>query len=452
MKVQFILPALKEVGGQSWRSIKYSLFPPLGLGLLAGYLAADDEVEIVDEHVQKGNYGQTPDLVAIEVYVTCAKRAYALADQYRARGIYVVMGGLHATACPAEAVEHCDTLITGPAEEAWPRFLDDFRHHRPAPHYSSRTRDLSGLPPIRRDLLDRRLYLVPDSLVVSRGCPHACDFCYKENFYRGGLSFYTAPLDWVLAELAAMRGRHAFFLDDNIFAAPAFSRELFSALRGLNRVWQGAATVASLRDESLLDLAVQSGLRSLFIGFETLSASSLRLHGKNHNLLAEYGAVIKALHDRGVMINASFVFGLADDDESVFARTVDWAVEHGLETATFHILTPYPGTELHQQYQANQRIQRDDWDLYDTRHAVFQHSTLSAQTIEAGYWEAYQRFYSWRSIWRSARTKATWARRLRHFTYTAAWKKLDPLWRAVIEFKKLPYATPLLERLLAGGL
>ncbi len=449
MKVKFVLPALQEAGGRYWRSIKYSLFPPLGLALLAGYLAPEDEAEILDEHVQPPRYDDLPDLVAIEVYVTNAARAYRIADDYRSRGVRVVLGGLHATALPDEAAVHCDTLITGPAEEAWPRFLADFRAGRPAARYSSEVRQLDHVPPIRRDLIDRRRYLVPDSLVVSRGCPHSCDFCYKENFYRGGASFYTAPLDWVRNELAALRGRHVFFLDDNIFAEPEYSAAVFRLLTGSGRVWQGAATVASLRNLPLLDLAVESGLRSLFVGFETLSPASLSTHKKLHNRLEEYDTVIRALHERGVMVNASFVFGMEGDDEAVFRRTAEWAVSRGLETATFHILTPYPGSGLHERYRAEGRLLHEDWARYDTRHAVFRHPRLDATALEAGYAGAYRDFYAWRSIWRAAATKPTLRGRLRHFCYTAGWKKMDPLWRMVIALKKLPCATPLLERLLA---
>ena len=177
MYVKFILPALTEAHGKYFRPIKYSLFPPLGLATLAGYLKDFDEAKIVDEHVQKIYLDDRPDIVAIEAYITSAKRAYCIADYYRKHGVYVVMGGLHPTACPEEALLHADTLVLGPAEEAWPRFLTDFRNHVPESIYRSRSRELSSLPPLRRDLIERRRYLVPNSIVISRGCPHVCDFC-----------------------------------------------------------------------------------------------------------------------------------------------------------------------------------------------------------------------------------------------------------------------------------
>ena len=178
MKVKMLLPALTEATSPFFRPIKYSLFPPLGLATLAGYLQEDDEVEIQDEHVERLRLDDQPDLVVIQVYITSAYRAYRLADHYRARGAYVVLGGLHVTSLPEEAALHADTIFLGPGEDTWPVFLTDFRRGAPERLYRSTTRSLIGIPPIRRDLIRRERYLVPNSIVVSRGCPHVCDFCY----------------------------------------------------------------------------------------------------------------------------------------------------------------------------------------------------------------------------------------------------------------------------------
>ena len=172
MKVKLILPALTEATSPFWRPIKYSLFPPLGLATLAGYLGPDDEVEIQDEHVEMLRLDDEPDLVVIQVYITSAYRAYRLADLYRGRGAHVALGGLHVTSLPDEAARHSDTIFLGPGEDTWPQFLSEFRNGRAARVYQSRVRTLEGLPPIRRDLIKRPLYLVPNSIVVSRGCPH----------------------------------------------------------------------------------------------------------------------------------------------------------------------------------------------------------------------------------------------------------------------------------------
>ena len=213
MKVKMILPALTEAVSPYWRPIKYSLFPPLGLATLAGYLDEDDEVTIQDEHVEPLDLSDEPDLVVIQVYITSAYRAYELADHYRQRGVHVALGGLHVTSLPDEAARHADTIFIGPGEDTWPAFLADFRAGRPGRAYHSRTRTLAGLPLVRRDLIKRQLYLVPNSIVVSRGCPHTCDFCYKEAFFSGGKSFYTQTVDAALAEIERLPGKHLYFLE-----------------------------------------------------------------------------------------------------------------------------------------------------------------------------------------------------------------------------------------------
>src|SRR5687767_912683 len=371
MRVKMILPALTEAKSPFFRPIKYSLFPPLGLATLAAYLDPDDEVEIQDEHVEVLDLDDTPDLVVIQVYITSAYRAYALADHYRRKGAHVALGGLHVTSLPEEAAAHGDTIFIGPGEDTWPMFLQDFRHGRQQPIYRSVVRTLERVPPIRRDLIKRHLYLVPNSIVVSRGCPHVCDFCYKEAFFEGGRSFYTQTVDAALAEIARLPGRHLYFLDDHLFGAPRFAMSLFDGMRGMGRLWQAAGTVNSILAPDLLEKAVAAGLRSLFVGFETLNPANLAEQRKYQNMRRDYSAAIRRLHDLGVMINGSFVFGMDADEGSVFGRTVEWAIEHGIETATFHILTPYPGTALYRRMADQGRLTTADWDRYDTRHAVF---------------------------------------------------------------------------------
>ena len=451
MKVKLILPAITEANSPFFRPIKYSLFPPLGLATLAGYLDETDEIELQDEHVERLRLDDDPDLVVIQVYITSAYRAYALADHYRGKGAHVCLGGLHVTSLPEEAARHADTIFTGPGEDTWPAFLRDYRAGRPGKIYRSQVRTLAGLPRVRRDLFKRHLYLVPNSVVVSRGCPHQCDFCYKESFYQGGRSFYTQTVEAALAEIERLPGKHLYFLDDHLFGDPRFAGALFDGLRGMGRLWQAAATVQAVLRPGLLEKAAASGLRSLFVGFETLNPHNLRAQHKYQNLNRDYAAAIRRLHEHGVMVNASFVFGMDEDDETVFERTVDWAVRQGIETATFHILTPYPGTALHARMQAEGRITSQDWDLYDTRHAVYRPARMSAEALEAGYWRAYRDFYGWGAILRSAWAQEEWGERLRHLAYAGGWKKLEPLWDVVIRLKGVANFLPLLEAVLEGA-
>ena len=449
MKVKMILPALTEASGPYWRPIKYSLFPPLGLLTLAAYLSDSDEIEICDEHTQKLNLDDRPDLVVIQAYITSAYRAYTIADSYRSKGVYVAIGGLHPTALPDEVKQHCDSVFTGPGEDTFPQFLRDFRNGEPKPFYRSTQRDLTDSPVPRRDLLKRELYLAPNSIVVSRGCPHSCDFCYKDGFYRGGKSFYTAQLDRSIAEIDAMPGRHLFFLDDNIFGSPAYASSLFDAIKGMNRVWQAAGTVAGILNEPLIEKAAESGLRSLFVGFETLSAANLRSYNKLQNLNREYTEAIRRLHSLGVMVNASFVFGMDGDDPDVFKRTVEWAINNGIETATFHILTPYPGTALYDRMVRENRMVSTNWDDYDTRHVVFRPAGMTAEQLQDGYRQAYRDFYSWSSILRSAGAHDSLTDKARHLIYSAGWKKFEFLWAPIIKLKLVQKALPILEEVLS---
>lgn len=449
MKVKMILPALTEATGPYWRSIKYSLFPPLGLATLAGYLDPNDDIEIQNEHVQPLDLNDTPDLVVIEVYITAARRAYEIADQYRRKGSHVCLGGLHVTSRPEEAAPHADTIFLGPGEDTWPQFLDDYRQGRPGTRYQSVIRSLDNMPAPRRDLIDRRRYLVPNTVVVTRGCPHHCDFCYKDAFFRGGKGFYTQPVDQALGEINRLPGRHVYFLDDNLFANPRFVSALMDGLEGMGRVWQAAATVqAVLREDGLVEKAARTGCRSLFIGFETLDTDGLSSVSKVQNLQVDYDLAVRKLADQGIMVNGSFVYGMDTHDESVFDRTVEWAVSAGLATATFHILTPYPGTVLYDRFARQGRILTKNWDLYDTRHAVFQPAKMTPETLEKGYWRSYQQFYRWSNIVQAAWTQPTLRQRLRHLAYAGAWKKFERVWNFVVRNRLVYHAIPLLEQVL----
>lgn len=331
MKVKLILPALLEATDPGFRPIKYALFPPLGLAALAGYLGPDDEVVLEDEHVMPLTLDDAPDLVVMSVYVTSARRAYALADHYRGLGSHVALGGLHVSSRPDEAAAHADSVFIGPGEDTWPAFLADLRRGEPAGRYVSQRRSLEGVPPVRRDLIDRRRYLCPNSIVVSRGCPHHCDFCYKDAFYGPGVSFYVETVDRALAEIEAMPGRHVYFLDDHLLGNPRFAAALFAGMRGMG---------------------------------------------------------------------------------------------------------------------ADGRITDTDWDHYDTRHVVFRPRHMTAGELLSGYQRAYREFYAWRSIVRGAAGQATPRQVARHLAYAGGWKRLEPMWDAIIRSRRTSAILPLLEATL----
>lgn len=325
-----ILPALTEAESPFWRPIKYSLFPPLGLATLAAYLSPDDEIDLQDQHVENVTLDDYPHLVVIQVYITNAYRAYSFADYYRKKGAYVVLGGLHVTSLPDEAAAHADSIFLGPGEDTFPQFLKDFKAGIPKKRYFSSVRTLERIPPARRDLIKKHLYLVPNSIVVTRGCPHHCTFCYKDAFFQGGKSFYTQKVDDVLAEIERLPGRHLYFLDDHLLGDARFAAALFDGMRGMNRVFQCASTIDAILRGDLIEKAADAGLRSLFVGFETFSPANLRQSNKKQNLRKDYHNAVQRLHDLGIMINGSFVFGLDEDDKDVFKHTVEWGVKNAL--------------------------------------------------------------------------------------------------------------------------
>lgn len=451
MKAKLILPTLTEAESPYFRPIKYSLFPPIGLATLAAHFDEDDDVTLIDQHIEPLYLDDEPDLVCIQVYITNAYRAYRIADHYRAKGVYVAMGGLHVTALPKEAALHADTILLGPGEETFPAFLHDFRLKATKPIYrfTDYTQTLHHIKPVRRNLIKRDRYLVPNSLVVSRGCPHHCDFCYKDAFYNGGKSFYTQLVDEALEEIERLPGRHLYFLDDHLLGAPHFAESLFEGMRGMNRIFQSAATVESVLKGNLIEKAAEAGLRSLFLGFETFSAENLIMSNKNQNLQKDYSAAVRRLHELGIMINGSFVFGLDADDADVFHRTVDWGIENAITTATYHILTPYPSTRQFQSLEAEGRIVSRDWDIYDTRHVVYHPKRLTSDQIEAGYWWAYDEFYRWRNIWKASMSHDALSHKLKHLFYTAGWKKFEPFWDFMVRTGDLQRMLPALEKVLS---
>lgn len=449
MKIKMILPALMEAKSPFWRPIKYSLFPPLGLATLAAYCSAGDEVTLIDEHVEEISLNDSPDIVVIQVYITNAFRAYTIADHYRSKGSYVCLGGLHITSLPEEALIHADSIFSGPAEESWPQFLQDFVEKKTRKVYFSTERSLHSVPPIRRDLIKRDLYLVPNSIVVSRGCPHHCSFCYKDAFFQGGKSFYTQQTDDALKEIERLPGRHLYFLDDHLLGNQRFASSLFEGMKGMNRVFQGASTIDAILRGNLIEKAAEAGLRSIFVGFETLSNKNLLQGNKKQNIGKDYQEAISRLHSLGIMINGSFVFGLDEDDSDIFKSTVDWAVKNALTTCTFHILTPYPATQLYKTMLSAGRILHSNWSMYDTRHVVFKTIGLSPRELKEGYDWAYRSFYSWKNIAKASFQHENIKHVIKHFAYAGGWKKFEPLWNFMIKTKGLNQMLPLLESILS---
>jgi radical SAM superfamily enzyme YgiQ (UPF0313 family) len=445
-RLLLVLPRLQQLDHYGFRRIKYSRFPPLSLLTIAG-LTPDDRWEIIvrDEHVESSDLDDDVDLVGIQTYISSSGRAYELADRWRKRGAKVVLGGLHPTSLPHEAIAHADAVATGPAETVWGRVLDDFEHGRLQQFYHGERHGSAALVPLpRRDLMNQRAYLIRHTMVTSRGCPHACDFCYKTSFW--GKTFYEPrPIAEIERELATVDDGLVFFLDDNLLANRRHARAMFDVLRGSGIVWQAAASLDVAADPGYLDEAYRAGCRSLFVGFESLSPENMRGNNKTVNAATDYAAACRRFHDAGIMINGSFVFGFDCDGPDVFDRTVEFAIGGKILTATFHVLTPLPGTKAFERLDAQGRILHRNWAYYDTDHAVFHPLGMTPDELEAGHERAHRDFLSYGSILRRSFGLPGVAKRL---AYNVAWGKIDPLWVAISRAGLMPYATEIFQRVL----
>ncbi len=445
-RLLLILPCLQQLQDNVFRLIKYSRFPPLSLLTLAGLTPRDRwDIIVRDEHIESSEVDGHIDLVGIQTYISSSGRAHELADRWRRRGAKVVLGGLHVTSLPEESAAHADAVCTGPAESVWPALLDDFEHGRLRKIYHGRAEGSAAMVPMpRRDLMNPRGYLIRHTMVASRGCPHSCDFCYKSGFW-GPHYYEPRPLQQIESELAEVDDRLVFFLDDNLLANRRFARKLFEVLRGSGIVWQAAGSLDVTADPGFLNEAYEAGCRSLFVGFESISADNMRGNNKLVNVKTDYAAACRRFHDAGIMINGSFVFGFDSDGPDVFDRTVEFAIENKILTATFHILTPLPGTRAFERLEADGRILHRDWAYYDTDHAVFQPRRMTPDQLESGHKRAYRQFLSCGSILRRSFGLPGALKRL---AYNIAWSKVDPLWVAIVRSGLMPFATRIFERVL----
>lgn len=373
------------------------LFPPLGLMKVAAQTPPDIMVSITDETVSPVPDDIEADVVGLTAMTSAAPRAYQIADHLRRRGIAVVMGGMHASALPEEALQHADAVVVGEAEEVWPQLLADFRKGRMQPIYRrSSWSDLTNLPVPRRDLIDAKRYWGPYSLQATRGCPNACSFCTVSTFF--GRTYRTRPVEQVIAEVESIGGRMLIFVDDNIMGKVAYARELFARLTDLRIDFFAQASATILNTPDLIQKAARAGCKALFMGLETLSPGNLAAIGKSFNAAEKYRELVSMLHANGIAIIGAFMFGLDEDDEDVFDRTADFAEEVHIDVPQFSIATPLPGTRLYQRLHGEGRITETDWGKYDGGHVCFQPLRLSMDKLQDGLRRVYGRCYSWPSI------------------------------------------------------
>ncbi|NLD58367.1 MAG: B12-binding domain-containing radical SAM protein [Clostridiales bacterium] len=395
MKIALIQPKMRKRPMDT--DLKTHMAPPLGLLTILKLTPDGHEARLINENVEKLDFGVDCNLVGITVTLDVMPRAIEIAQQFRRRGIPVVAGGIHVTGNPDSCLPHFDAVCVGPAERVWARIVRDAEAGTLQRVYC----DADGfrgdeIASPAYDRVDRSRYLYTNVVSTSRGCPNRCSFCYNSS---PNAAYILRPIDDVLADIRALGTRHVLFIDDNFIGAPARTRELLERTRGMGLKWSAAVTADVADDPELLDMMAETGCQSLFIGLESINDASLKSVNKK-NRFEKYERLVCEIHRRGIMINASMVFGLDGDGPDVFGRTLEWLVEHRIETLTSHILTPYPGTALHRHMEAEGRIADHDLSKYNTAHVVFEPRGMTAEQLHAGYLWIYREFYSFKNILR----------------------------------------------------
>src|SRR3990167_8098062 len=385
----------------------YFRLPTLGLLKVAALTPPDWELKISDEKVEPLDLNESADLVGITAMTPAVSRAYQIADHYRAKGIKVVMGGMHASKLPQEALKHCDSVVVGEAEGLWTNVLEDFKKGELKSIYKHTTfPSLANLPIPNWNIYRDKKYLPVHFVETTRGCPHDCEFCSVTNSFGG--KFRNRPVDEVEREIQNLKpfeGRFVlkngvFFVDDNIISNRSHAKELLNRIIPYNIKWTGQASVNIAKNDEILELCKKSGCMGLIVGFESLSQGNLTNMGKTFNTPDNYIDVIKKLHDYGIGVTGAFVFGFDHDDESVFDRTIEFVIKAKLDVCYFSILTPYPGTRVYSQMLQEGRIIDHDWSNYNTNHVVFKPKLMKPEKLYDGFHHALKESFSYSAIFK----------------------------------------------------
>ncbi len=380
---------------------KHVLTPSLALTSIAASTPADWTVRYWDENLLQGPPPGSPfpQAVGISVHLTFAERAYELARWYRHRGAKVILGGLHVLSCPEECAPHADALALGEGVQLWGRILQDVESGNLLKTYTgSFVKPYHDDPPPRRDLVHRRDFLTTTSLIATRGCHNRCDFCYLSTKH-SHIPYQCRNIDQLVDEIRENRQPYVVFIDNNLGSRAEYLRGVCRALGPMDKIWSAAVSLDVTDNPQVIREMALAGCTGVFIGLESLHPDNIMESHKKSPRPHDYAQRVGIFHDNGIQVNGSFVLGFDHDRSDVFESTVDWIESNRLECATFHILTPYPGTPLFNQMEREGRILHREWALYDTGHAVFRPRHMTCEELEAGYQWSYQRLFSRASIW-----------------------------------------------------
>ena len=417
MYIKLIQPKMKMRPMDT--ELKTRMSPPLGLYTIVSLFRGTHRVVVQNENIEELTV-DNPDIVGIMVSLDVLPRAIEISRLFRAKGIPVVAGGVHiTTAHHLVPRDEFSALCIGAAEATWPQIMQDLAHGCLKDLYRCpSTFEGKDIVSPAYDLMPYGKYLFRNIIHTSRGCPFRCDFCY--NSY-GERRFIHRDIDDIISEIKAFKQKHIMIIDDNFIGNPKWTMELLRAITPLKIKWNAAVSINVVDIPGMLDLMKESGCQGLFIGFESINPSSIGDVHKVQNDRTKYEHAIAEIHKRGIMINASFVFGLDDDTPEVFRQTLDWIVGQKLETVTSHILTPYPGTKLYDEFARDGRITSHDLSDYNTAHVVFQPKGMTAQQLNDGYLWIYKELYSFKNIIRRMpKAKSQW---MAYLTFNFLYRK-----------------------------
>lgn len=395
MKILLIQPKMNRRPMDT--DLKTHMAPSLALLTLMSLTPKFHEIRMINENIERLPLDLEADLVGITVTLDGMPRACRIAKEFRKRGVSVVAGGIHVTCCPETCQLYFDAICVGPAERVWGKIINDAENGRLNKVY----KDMEGfrgeeiVSPLY-GTMDTKSYLYTNVVTTSRGCPNRCDFCYNSCKNR---IYVQRPVSDVIRDIRLLDTRHILFIDDNFIGNYLHTWKLLEEIGPMNLIWSAAVTANIVDYPDLLDLMAKTGCQSLFIGFESINSDSLNSVNKNNNV-EKYESLVKAIHGRGMMINASMVFGLDGDSPETFKRTLRWLVDSKIETLTSHILTPYPGTALYRRMKAAGRIISYDLEKYNTANVVFSPAQMTPKELYGGYLGMYRKFYSFRNILR----------------------------------------------------
>lgn len=402
--------------------------PRLAIPTLAAHTPFEGvSLKVIDENVEDmispETLSSSADIVGISVMTPAALRAYEIADMYRKLGITVVLGGIHPTVLPDEALQHADIVVKGPGGSAWAQILNDFRSGQMksgqlknaqlkkvydgySKEYSMRTQsdDQRVTQKVSQRITQRVAFLAEERQLVtsksvysiatvqtSEGCPNKCNFCSVKLLHP---NFARYNLEDVIKEIGSIEGKYIIFVDDNLWVNKQYAKELFRRMDGLDKIWISQAPITIGLDDELLSLAAKSGCRGVYVGIDSVIEESLRNANKKVVDVAKIPEYIRRIQDRGIFVEAGVIFGFDNEDASVFERTLEFYGKTSVDSLNLHILTPYPGTELRRMLEKEGRIIHNEWDKYDTRHAVFSPKKMSQEQLQEGYEWAWKQSFS----------------------------------------------------------